>query len=189
MSIKLLRDEFHIMGERNQCVVKSTLFATFILALTSLVIGILAFNDANDLKTIVETIKRDAQNRTGGNDSDSSSMANGTSLTLTEIVDRGFLRCGIPLDQAGFAVASATGEQIGFDADLCRAVAAAIFGTSFEHVEFIPISSGSERWKVLRDKKIDVLARVTTITMERDIFEVSHICSTNSNSNCSCSWH
>ena len=168
----ILRHEFHIMGESNHCVAKISLFVTFLLALTSLVIGILAFNDANDLKTIMESIKQDAQIAKGATGSSSTSMANTTSLTLDEILRRGFLRCGVPSDQAGFAVTSASGDQIGFDADLCRAVAAAVFGKSLGYVEFVPISSGSERWKVLRDKKIDVLARVTTLTMERDIFEV-----------------
>jgi len=95
-----------------------------------------------------------------------------TSETLEAILDRGYLLCGIPDGQTGFAIRNGD-EMVGFDADLCRAVAAAVFGKSEDHIEFVPIASAADRWRFLQDKTVDMLARVTTHTMERDVNEPS----------------
>ena len=50
-------------------------------------------------------------------------------------------------------------------------MAAAIFGTSQGHVEFIPVS-GYDRFFKLQNGEYDMLARTTTHTMERQILEV-----------------
>ena len=159
------------MKESDQCCVKSALISTFLLALISLVISILAFNDTKDLKSTVDKNKLEAQ-RSGSYGSTSASAANVSSITIDEILKRGFIRCGVPSEQPGFAITNLAENQTGFDADMCRAVTAAVFGKSAGHIEFIPIISGSERWTALRDKKIDVLSLVTTNTMERDVYEV-----------------
>jgi hypothetical protein len=94
--------------------------------------------------------------------------------TLGRIYSEGILRCGVPVEQRGFAsVNTKTGRMEGFDADLCRAVAAGIFGPDNldDRVEFVPVSA-FERWSFLQDRKYDVLARTTTHTMEREVLEV-----------------
>ena len=47
---------------------------------------------------------------------------------LAEVVQRGTLKLGLPGNNPGFAVKQANGEYAGFDVDLGRAIAAALFG-------------------------------------------------------------
>jgi Bacterial extracellular solute-binding proteins, family 3 len=119
--------------------------------------------------------------KNGGDTSGSSSGSNSnlndvpsSDTTLGLIYKEGILRCGVPVEQRGFAsVNTTTGRMEGFDADLCRAVAAGIFGTDNldDRVEFVPVSA-FERWSSLQERKYDVLARTTTHTMEREVLEV-----------------
>ena len=59
--------------------------------------------------------------------------------------------------------------QQGFDVDFCRAVSAAIFGRS-DNIEFFSLSA-SERFFALESGDVDLLSRLTTVTLERDAFE------------------
>ena len=52
------------------------------------------------------------------------------------------------------------------DVDICRAVAAAVFGDS-EKVKFTPLSA-KERFTALQSGEVDMLARNTTWSMHRD---------------------
>ncbi|MCP4942676.1 MAG: amino acid ABC transporter substrate-binding protein, partial [Planctomycetaceae bacterium] len=65
-----------------------------------------------------------------------------------------------------FSFPDDTGVMQGFDADYCRAVAAAALGDS-EAVEFRS-SNASERFPILQSGEIDVLIRNTTWTVSRD---------------------
>ena len=60
--------------------------------------------------------------------------------------------------------------RIGLFQNKCRAVGAAIFGKD-GFVNFTVVSA-YERFLVLQNQQVDMLARVTTHTMERDIIEV-----------------
>ena len=53
----------------------------------------------------------------------------------------------------------------GIDVDVCRAVAAAVFGGA--KVEFVPTTS--VRFTVLQSGEIDMLTRNTTWTLSRDV--------------------
>ena len=86
--------------------------------------------------------------------------------TLDEVMNRGYLNCGVAENFIGFASPNDSGEWVGFDVDLCRAVAVAIFGDS-KKVKFIPTSSRS-RFPALALKEIDLLARNTTWSYSRD---------------------
>ena len=86
--------------------------------------------------------------------------------TLDEVKERGYLNCGVAENFIGFASPDDSGEWVGFDVDLCRAVAVAIFGDS-KKVNFIPTSSRS-RFPALALKEIDLLARNTTWSYSRD---------------------
>lgn len=57
-----------------------------------------------------------------------SPAAAGTVDTLGAIKARGYLICGISGDKPGFSFADSKGVMQGIDVDLCRSVAAAIFG-------------------------------------------------------------
>ena len=48
--------------------------------------------------------------------------------TLDEVLERGFLKCGISTGATGFSEQADDGSFGGFDVDFCYAVAAAVFG-------------------------------------------------------------
>jgi len=86
--------------------------------------------------------------------------------TLAAVKERGTLVCGVSQGLAGFSAANDKGEWSGFDADFCRAVAAAVLGDASK-VKFVPLSA-SERFDALKSGGIDLLARNTTWTMGRE---------------------
>jgi general L-amino acid transport system substrate-binding protein len=86
--------------------------------------------------------------------------------TLDDVKARGTLVCGVNEGLLGFAMQDSAGEWAGFDADFCRAVAAAIFNDA-EKVAFMPMSL-DDRFTALRDGKIDMLSRNSTWTMGRE---------------------
>jgi general L-amino acid transport system substrate-binding protein len=85
---------------------------------------------------------------------------------LTAVQDRGELICGINGTLPGFSVLDADGNTVGFDADFCRAIAAAVLGDS-EAVEFRELTA-DQRSTALQTGDIDVLIRNTTWTVSRD---------------------
>lgn len=88
------------------------------------------------------------------------------SATLDDVRARGKLLCGVNPGLQGFAQRTADGQWAGFDADFCRAVAAAALGDGAA-VEFVPLNA-QERFEKLNSGAIDLLARNTTWTMERE---------------------
>ena len=86
--------------------------------------------------------------------------------TLAEVQARGSLRCGVSTSAIGFAEPQEDGSFNGFDADYCRAVAAAIFGDA-NAVEFVG-TTAAERFTALANGEVDVLFRNTTWTQSRD---------------------
>jgi general L-amino acid transport system substrate-binding protein len=86
--------------------------------------------------------------------------------TLDAIRARGQLVCGIHTGVAGFALPDTRGVWQGFDVDLCRGLAAAIFNDPAK-VRFVPLSS-STRFTALGSGEIDVLFRSSTQTLLRD---------------------
>ena len=90
-----------------------------------------------------------------------------TSRKIVDVRSRGKLLCGINSDLLGFAKQTDAGSWIGLDVDFCRAVAAAVFGDASK-AEFVPIETAN-RFEALKSGKIDVLARNTTWTMDRDV--------------------
>ena len=85
--------------------------------------------------------------------------------TLAEVQARGSLRCGVASAAIGFAVPTGEGSYQGFDADFCRAVAAAVLGDA-NAVEFVGVEAN--RFIVLATGGIDVIFRNTTWSQTRD---------------------
>jgi len=85
---------------------------------------------------------------------------------LDAIKARGQLICGVNTGVAGFAQADSQGKWVGLDVDVCRAVAAAVFGDS-EKVKYVP-TTAQQRFTALQSGEVDVLARNTTVTLTRD---------------------
>lgn len=86
--------------------------------------------------------------------------------TLDKVKARGSIVCGVNPDLLGFSTRDAQGNWSGFDVDLCRALAAAIFNDPSK-VQFTPLGT-AERLEALRADKIDVLSRNTTWTFSRE---------------------
>ena len=88
-------------------------------------------------------------------------------FVLDEVKERGYLKCGISESFAGFATVDTKGKWSGFDVDVCRAVASAIFSDP-DKVEYITTTNRS-RFPSLAGGDIDLLSRVTTWTFSRDV--------------------
>ena len=87
-------------------------------------------------------------------------------FTLSDVKARGKLVCGVNAGLLGFALKGDDGKWAGFDVDYCRAVAAAVLGDA-EKVEYVPLTTSS-RFDSLKSGAVDILARNTTWTMERE---------------------
>lgn len=87
--------------------------------------------------------------------------------TLDDVKARGHLICGVTTGLAGFAAPDDKGEWAGFDVDVCRAVAAGVLGDSSK-VKFVP-TTGKSRFPALQSGEVDMLARNTTWTFDRDV--------------------
>jgi general L-amino acid transport system substrate-binding protein len=89
-----------------------------------------------------------------------------SAATLDDVKAKGFVQCGVNTGLAGFAAPNDKGEWAGFDVDVCKAVAAAIFGDASK-VKYTP-TTAKERFTALQSGEIDLLARNTTWTLSRD---------------------
>ena len=86
--------------------------------------------------------------------------------TLDAVKKKGFVQCGISDGLPGFSYADAKGKYVGLDVDVCRAVAAAVFGDA-EKVKYSPLTA-KERFTALQSGEVDILSRNTTWTSSRD---------------------
>ena len=92
------------------------------------------------------------------------------STTYDRIIKRGHVICGTNDEFPGFSqeVYQAGEERWeGFDVDICRAIAAAVFGDA-DAIEF-EIVNGKTRFEFLMDGTIDVLSAATTYTYTRNV--------------------
>jgi general L-amino acid transport system substrate-binding protein len=85
---------------------------------------------------------------------------------LALVQERGELICGVNGALPGFSFLDENGDNTGFDADFCRALAAAVLGDP-EAVEFRAINA-DQRGPALQTGEVDVLIRNTTWTVSRD---------------------
>ena len=86
--------------------------------------------------------------------------------TLDDVKARGSLTCGVNPNLQGFGAKGADGTYAGFDVDFCRAVATAVLGDPAK-VTYVPLGA-QERFDALKAGKVDVLARNSTWTMDRE---------------------
>lgn len=86
--------------------------------------------------------------------------------TLDDVKVKGFLECGVNYGLPGFSDSDVKGNWRGMDVDICRGLAAAIFGSA-DKVKFVPLTA-KERFTALQLGEVDVLSRNTTWTMTRD---------------------
>lgn len=94
------------------------------------------------------------------------SHSTSTAGTLDDVKKRGYLKCGVGTGLAGFSSPDDKGNWVGLDVDYCRALAAATLGDATK-VKYTPLSA-KDRFTALQSGDVDVLARNTTWTMDRD---------------------
>ena len=92
-----------------------------------------------------------------------SALAQGT---LESVKKKGFVQCGVNTGLAGFSQPDSKGVWKGLDVDVCRAVAAAVFGDASK-VRYTPLTA-QQRFTALQSGEVDVLSRNTTWTITRD---------------------
>jgi general L-amino acid transport system substrate-binding protein len=85
---------------------------------------------------------------------------------LQTVKDRGNVVCANNTQLAGFGFIDAGGNTMGFDVDLCRAVAAAVLGDA-DAVDFRP-TTAAERGPTMQSGQVDMMSRNTTWTSSRD---------------------
>lgn len=86
--------------------------------------------------------------------------------TFDAVKAKGFVQCGVNGSVAGFSAPDGQGIWKGIDVDLCRAVAAAMFGDSSK-IKYTALTA-QQRFVALQSGEIDVLTRNVTQTLLRD---------------------
>ena len=86
--------------------------------------------------------------------------------TLDAVKKKGFVQCGVHTGLPGFGIANSKGEWEGIDVDMCKAIAAAVFGDSSKF-KTTPVTT-QQRFTALQSGEVDVLTRNTTATLTRD---------------------
>ena len=98
---------------------------------------------------------------------DTGAVASEPAESRLEIVkDRGFVVCASNNGIPGFGFIDRSGNNSGFDIDLCRAVASAVLGDP-SAVEIRPISA-TEMGATIQSGEIDMLVRTVTTTSSRE---------------------
>ena len=95
-----------------------------------------------------------------------SQSASEAGSTLNGVRSRGYVQCGTNTNMAGFSQIDQSGQWHGLDADLCRAVAAAVLGDATKE-KYTPLTA-QQRFTALQSGEVDMLARDTTWTLTRD---------------------
>jgi general L-amino acid transport system substrate-binding protein len=93
-------------------------------------------------------------------------QASGYGEIVAAIQERGTLVCGGRTDLAGFGTLDEAGNNVGFDIDVCRAVAAALLGDA-DAIEIVNLTA-AERGPALQTGEVDLLSRNVTWTSSRD---------------------
>ena len=81
------------------------------------------------------------------------------------VKQRGFLTCGVGANVPGFSQRDGSGAWHGFDVDICKSIAAAIFGDA-KKIAFKPIDTVEN---FLKDRDIDLVLRGLTWTSGREV--------------------
>lgn len=140
------------------------------LAALVLVLGACTGDDddtaADDTAAGDEQAQGDGGDEQAQDDGGDDAAGGGGGDMLSSVVDAGEVRCGTRDDLPGFATLDPDGDHVGFDADFCRVIAAAVLGDA-EAVNFVDLAT-DDRFTALQSGEVDVLVRNTTWTASRD---------------------
>ncbi len=119
-----------------------------------------------ELKTVAGSTGSESIAIQGTHADNTSNLAQGDGR-LDRIRSHGHVVCGTTNDVAGYGSLNNAGANDGFEIDLCRAAAVAVFGDP-QAVEFRIIGSAAERGPSLASGELDILAWVNTWSTSRD---------------------
>jgi len=144
---------------------RKLLVVTGIVMIASLVLAACggaapAPSDGGEVVTVIETVVVEVPGET------IITQPQGYGTILARVKERGKLVCGSRTDLLGFGYLDDNGRNVGFDIDLCRAVAAAVLGDA-EAVEFVPLTA-ADRGPSLQTGEVDLLSRNVTWNSKRD---------------------
>ncbi|WP_226037367.1 amino acid ABC transporter substrate-binding protein [Aquibacillus saliphilus] len=142
----------------------SILFASLFLVFTLFMAGCTSDDDASSDESDSTEESGSDVDTSSGDDGEANPSDDGS--TLSTIEDRGYVVVGGNGQLPGFGYVDSDGENVGFDIDFGKAIAAAIFDDP-EAIEVRPLSA-QERFTALQTGEIDVLIRNTTWTTTRD---------------------
>jgi len=83
-----------------------------------------------------------------------------SSTTLARVRAAGLLRCGTDIEEAEYSTTDDHGNRSAFDADLCRAVAAAVLGKNAQ-VRVTQYSDDSDAMNALRAGEVEMVATLS----------------------------
>jgi general L-amino acid transport system substrate-binding protein len=86
--------------------------------------------------------------------------------TLEDVQKKDVLTCGISEGVPGFSIPNSTGEWVGFDVDMARAVAAAVLSDP-KKIKFVSLAS-KQKIVAVSSGQVDLTSRTTTWTLKRD---------------------
>jgi len=86
--------------------------------------------------------------------------------TFDAVKQKGFVQCGLTAGVPGFSAPDSKGVWRGLELDVCRAVAATMFGDASKFR--ITSLSEQQRFTALQSGEVDVLLRTVTQTLTRD---------------------
>lgn len=134
------------------------------LAVLSLVVAACGTEAEETTTTEGSTDDTTATTTAAPTDGDTGAQTDGDLLDV--VLDRGELNCGVNEVLPGFGSRNTAGDLVGFDVDLCRAVAAALFGDA-DAVSYEPLTAAA-RFEAVNSGLVDLLSRNTTWTQSRD---------------------
>ncbi len=139
---------------------------TIMIVATAMLAAGAACATPTEPKTVAGSASSESIAIQGTHADNTSNLAQGDGR-LGRIRDHGHMVCGTTNDVAGYGSLDNAGANDGFEIDLCRAVAVAVFGSP-DAVEFRIIGSAAERGPSLASGEIDILAWVNTWSTSRD---------------------
>lgn len=86
--------------------------------------------------------------------------------TFDNVKKKGFVQCGVSTGVPGFSNPDSKGNWTGIDIDICRGIAAAMFGDASKF-KVTPLNT-QQRFTALQSGEVDVLTRNTTVTLTRE---------------------
>ena len=139
------------------------------VALTAMVLVLAGCTDTTALETENSNLKSEVDSLKSQVDTMEEEMARMSMMEgnrLEAVKERGKVICASRDDVPGYGGIDAAGNNVGFDIDLCRALAAAVLGDP-NAIE-IRLITAAERGPTIQSGEVDMLVRTVTWTASRD---------------------